>query len=117
MATIDKFLENENNNNDQTQEVEITSKPNNIFINADFDEGIVEIGYVFLATNETKYCKNINGRINLLQGRMYYIPINNTTVDSDNYNIKVHSDIADRADVRFIKDGLHVLYRSDTMLY
>jgi len=47
MATIDKFLENENNNNDQTQEVEITSKPNNIFINADFDEGIVEIGYVF----------------------------------------------------------------------
>ena len=77
----------------------------NIFISADFGEGIVEIGYIFLATNEQNIVKVSNGRINLLQGRMYYIPINNTMVDSDDYNIKVHSDIADRADVRFIKDG------------
>lgn len=76
-----------------------------IFVNANFSEEIVEIGYTFLATNEQNVVSASNGRLHLLQGRMYYIPINKD-VDSDNYNIKVHSDAADRFDIRFIKDKL-----------
>lgn len=76
-----------------------------IFVNANFSEEIIEIGYTFLATNEQNIVSASNGRIHLLQGRMYYIPINKD-VDSDSYNIKVHSDAADRFDIRFLKDGL-----------
>jgi hypothetical protein len=76
-----------------------------IFVNANFSEEIIEIGYTFLATNEQNIVSASNGRLHLLQGRMYYIPINKD-VDSDNYNIKVHSDAADRFDIRFIKDSL-----------
>lgn len=79
--------------------------PKNIFIYAHFSENITEIGYVFLATNEQNIIKVSNGRINLLQGRMYYVPINNQNINSDQFNIKIHSDVADRIDVRFVKDG------------
>ena len=76
-----------------------------IFINAKFSEEIIEIGYTFLATNEQNIVSASNGRIHLLQGRQYYIPVSKD-VDSDNYNIKVHGDVADRFDIRFIKDKL-----------
>ena len=77
----------------------------NIFILAKFSDAIVELGYVFLATNEQNIVTASNGRINLLQGRMYYIPIDKSNIDSDAFNIKIHSDVADRIDVRFVKDG------------
>lgn len=76
-----------------------------IYIKSDFGETISEIGYIFLATNEQNVVPISNGKISLLHGRMYYIPINNTQIDSDLYTIKVHSDVADRIDVRFVKDG------------
>jgi len=65
----------------------------------------VELGYILLATNEQNVVTVSNGRINLLQGRMYYIPINDSNINSDAFNIKIHSDVADRIDVRFVKDG------------
>jgi hypothetical protein len=76
-----------------------------IYINANFSEEIIEVGYVFLANGEQNVVSISNGKINMMQGRQYYIPVDNT-VDSDDYNIKVHSDAADRFDVRFVKDGL-----------
>ncbi|MDD4081838.1 MAG: hypothetical protein PHD05_00490 [Sphaerochaetaceae bacterium] len=80
---------------------------NKIFISANFNSSnTVDIGYVFLTTNEQKIIKASNGKINLLQGRLYYIPTDaDKTIDSDNYNIKVPSEIAERFDIRFIKDG------------
>lgn len=77
----------------------------NIFILAKFSDAIVELGYILLATNEQNVVTVSNGRINLLQGRMYYIPINDSNINSDAFNIKIHSDVADRIDVRFVKDG------------
>jgi len=76
-----------------------------VFILTKFPDTITEIGYVFLANNEQNTVTVSNGRINLLQGRMYYIPIDKKNINSDKFNIKIHSDVADRVDVRFVKDG------------
>jgi len=76
-----------------------------VFIIANFLDTITEIGYVHLVTNEQNIVTVSNGRINLLQGRMYYIPIDNNADSDDFDNIKIHSDIADRLDVRFVKDN------------
>lgn len=77
-----------------------------IYVNAKFNTDITEIGYEFLATGEKNVVSVSNGKLYMLQGRQYYVPINNELIDSDNYNIKVHTDAADRFDVRYIKDGL-----------
>ena len=79
---------------------------NQIYINANFGNEITEIGYIFLATGEQNVLSASNGMVHLLLGRMYYVPIGKNDIDSDDYNIKVHSDIADRFDVRYVKDGL-----------
>ncbi len=84
---------------------EIKSK-NSIYINANFGNEITEIGYIFLATGEQNVLSASNGMVHLLLGRMYYIPIGKDDINSDDYNIKVHSDIADRFDIRYVKDGL-----------
>jgi len=76
-----------------------------VFILTKFPDTITKIGYVFLANNEQNTVTVSNGRINLLQGRMYYIPIDKENINSDKFNIKIHSDVADRVDVRFVKDG------------
>jgi len=73
------------------------------YIKAKFSEGIVEIGYVFLATGEQNIVSASNGRIHLLLGRMYYIPIDKD-INSDNYIIKIHSDVASRFDIRFTQN-------------
>jgi hypothetical protein len=101
-------LQEDNSGEEQISEnFEIPSQEisKNIFVLANFSNAIVELGYVFLATNEQNVIKASNGRVNLLQGRMYYIPINNPDINSDTFNIKIHSDVADRIDVRFVKDG------------
>jgi hypothetical protein len=100
---INKVINEIGDKADKANKVKSSEVP--IFINADFGENIVEIGYIFLSTNEQHVVSVSNGRLQLLQGRQYYIPVNKQ-IDSDNYNIKVHSDIADRFDVRFVKDAL-----------
>ena len=59
-----------------------------------------------MATGEQNVLSASNGMVHLLQGRMYYVPIGREDIDSDQFNIKVHSDIADRFDIRYVKDGL-----------
>lgn len=68
------------------------------FINID------SIGYVFNATGETNTTSIIGGKLRMMQGRTYYIPVN-SDVNSDNYTIKVLSNIAAKIDVRFVRDG------------
>ena len=82
----------------------VKSQP--IYINAKFSDQIIEIGYTFLATGEQNILSVSNGRMNLLQGRLYYIPIDKGNINSDEYNIKVHSDASSRFDIRFVRDGL-----------
>ncbi|MCK9439424.1 MAG: hypothetical protein WC188_04675 [Candidatus Caldatribacteriota bacterium] len=78
----------------------------NIYVSAKFNETVAEIGYTFLGTGEQNIVKMSNGRINMLHGRMYYVPIDNDeTIDSDNYNIKIPAEIAENFDIRFIKDS------------
>lgn len=105
-STIEVKSKNISSDNHKTDEVITpTIKQEPIFIKANFSEEIIEIGYIFLATNEQNLLVVSNGIIHMLQGRMYYIPIDKD-VDSDDYNIKVHSDISDRFDIRFVKSGL-----------
>jgi len=117
MATIDKFLENENNNNDQTQEVEITSKPNNIFINADFDEGIVEIGYVFLATNEQNIVKISMVELICFREECIIFQLIIQLLIQIIIILKFIVILRTELMLDLLKMDLHVLYRSDTMLY
>jgi hypothetical protein len=79
-----------------------------IYIISKFDNNIIDIGYVFLANGEQNVVKCSNGRINMLHGRMYFIPIDdeNKSINSDSFNIKIHRDAADRFDVRYVVDGL-----------
>ena len=83
-----------------------TKKESPIYINAKFSTEIVQIGYVFLANGEQNILTISNGNIHMLQGRMYFIPIDKENIDSDQYTIKVHSDAADRFDIRYIRDDL-----------
>ena len=123
MSKKNKFLDNDNNIQEDyilpASSEEVTEKlpeveiiPDHIdlrppkqieYIKAKFSEGIVEIGYVFLATGEQNIVSANNGRIHLLLGRMYYIPIDKN-IDSDDYIIKTHSDVASRFDIRFTRD-------------
>jgi len=64
------------------------------------------IYYIIAATNQEQNTNAINGCLRLIKGRIYYIPIDNTEIDSDNFNIlKIFSDISDKLDVKFVKEG------------
>jgi hypothetical protein len=80
--------------------------PKHVVVKSNFGEGIIEIGYIFLATNEQQITKFSGGKITLKQQRMYYIPIEDKTLDSDKFDIiKVPSEVSDRCNVRYIKHG------------
>jgi hypothetical protein len=80
--------------------------PKHIVVRANFGEGIIDIGYIFLATNEQQITKFSGGKITLKQQRMYYIPIEDKILDSDKFDIiKVPSEVSDRCNVRYIKHG------------
>ncbi len=82
----------------------IESEPHIIPVVLDIAEPITQIGYLLSATGETSKTTVTNGKLHMMQGRIYYIPVT-TNADSDNYQIKIMSDIADKIDVRFVKDG------------
>lgn len=77
----------------------------NYYISAKFGEEIIKIGYTHLATNEENMVTVSGGKMQLLHNRMYYIPIDNESINSDNGTIKVTSDISERFDIRSVRDG------------
>jgi hypothetical protein len=87
-----------------------TSEPTNknrkhSFIVTDFTD-CNSIGYIFNSTGEKNVSKIIDGKIQMMQGRTYYIPIKNKEIDSDDeFSIRVLSNFADKIDVRFVKQG------------
>ncbi len=77
--------------------------PSNVSIFANLSQPIMQIGYILNPTGETNMVTVTNGKLHMMQNRTYYIPVA-TDVDSDLYSIKVPSEVADKFDVRFVKD-------------
>jgi hypothetical protein len=44
------------------------------------------IYYIITATGQESKTSAIEGNLRLIKGRIYYIPIDNTDINSDNYN-------------------------------
>ena len=90
----------------ESETPETKAKLQSVFVHADFGVNISEIGYTHLATGEQNIVAVSNGKFHMLQGRIYYIPVNIKNVKSDEYIIKVPSISAEIFDVRFVTDGL-----------
>jgi len=79
---------------------------NSISIHVRFKLPIDNIFYILAATGQEQNSSAIDGSIRLVKGRIYYLPIDNSVIDSDTYNtIKVYSDISNSIEVRFVKEG------------
>lgn len=77
----------------------------NVVIRAEFGELYIDIGYIFLPTNQQKITKICGGKFPLKQQRLYYIPTS-SKINSDDYKIiKVPSNIASKFNIRYVKDG------------
>jgi hypothetical protein len=64
------------------------------------------VSYIIQATNQEDKVNAINGELRLIKGRVYYLPINEEEINSDDYEfIKVFSDLSDKLQVLFIKSG------------
>ncbi len=75
-------------------------------VHVDLKEQVVEIYYIISATNQQGTVNAYNGDIRLIKGRIYYIPIDNKKIDSDEFNtLKIFSDMADKIDIKFVKEG------------
>ncbi len=67
-------------------------------------ENVPVVAYTHNSTGEVNKVSIINGKLQMMQGRTYYVPVG-TEVNSDDYkSIKIPSDMADKIDVRFIKE-------------
>ena len=75
-------------------------------IHVKFKLPIDNIFYIIAATGQEQNNNAIDGSIRLIKGRIYYLPIDNNIIDSDNYStIKVFSNISNSLEVRFVKEG------------
>ena len=79
-------------------------RPQPVEIKATFAE-ITKVRYTISATGQSHAAVASNQSLRMMHGRIYSIPIN-SEIDSDVYaGIKVYSDLADKIDVRYVKDG------------
>jgi hypothetical protein len=75
-------------------------------IHVKFKFPIESIFYIISATNQEQNSNAIDGKLRLIKGRIYYIPIDIKDINSDDYNLlKVFSDISDKLEVKFVKEG------------
>ncbi len=73
---------------------------------ADFKLPKQNIYYIVEVTNQEERVNAINGEIRLIKGRIYYIPVNNKEINSDEYDyVKIFSNLADKINVVFVKEG------------
>ena len=87
-------------NSDMKQELQ----PVTVHVN--FETSSDQIEFVLQATNEKNIVIAANMKLQLIQGRMYYVPVD-TKADSDEYgNMKLYSDISEKIDVRYVKNGI-----------
>jgi len=85
------------------QDEERQKLPKVIVVKVDITDVSI-LGFIHSATGETNKISIVNGKIQLMQNRIYFVPVN-TDANSDDYkNLKIPSDIADKIDIRYIKD-------------
>lgn len=85
------------------------SNENNIpkvqHITIDFSREDFKVPVKITATNQDQLI-HTTGKLRLLHGRLYAIPIKETDANSDNYKtIKIYSNLATQIDIRCIKNG------------
>ncbi len=69
-------------------------------------EDTVDVEFETTATQQCSTQKTDQKFIRLLKGRIYYIPIKEEGIDSDEYsNLKIYSSSAVKIDVRYVKEG------------
>lgn len=80
---------------------------NGATIHIKFKIPVDNVDYIVTSTGRQEKVTAANGSLNLIKGRLYYIPVDNNKIDSDNFTIlKIYSDIADKIDVKFVKNGI-----------
>lgn len=88
-----------------TTGIDVTTQP--IPIQVVFNTNAIQISVKIKATRKEERMVIANKEIRMLSDRFYTIPVNvDQTVNSDSYNIKVFSNIAEYIDVLYIKDGM-----------
>lgn len=74
-------------------------------VKVDFESASIEVPTMVTATGQTITLVAAGNKFNLSFGRMYFIKIN-SDVDSDKFeHLKVLSDMADKIDVKYVKNG------------
>lgn len=83
---------------------EVALKPSTIHVK--FKSNTDQIKIISKATSEKSTVAAANRKIRLINGRLYFIPVDNENIDSDKYgSMKQYSETADKFIVRYIKDG------------
>ena len=77
-------------------------------VHVNFSTNAVTVDFTVAATGQTNKMVAANGKLQLMSGKFYMIPINcDPIIDSDNFaNVKVYSDVAELFDIRYIKKGI-----------
>jgi len=71
-----------------------------------FEKPKQSITYIVNATNQEESVNAVNGELRLIKGRVYYIPVTNKTINSDECNyIKTFSNLSDKIQIFFVKEG------------
>jgi hypothetical protein len=77
-----------------------------VTVHVRFSSNSDSVKIVLQATNQENYVTAANMKLQLIQGRMYYVPID-TNANSDEYgNMKIYSDISEKIDIRYVKNGI-----------
>jgi hypothetical protein len=81
-------------NNSIKQEGSKELKPATVHVNFKTDSD--QVKFILQATNEQNIVIAANKKLQLIQGRTYYVPVD-TDADSDEYgNMKIYSDISEK---------------------
>jgi hypothetical protein len=71
-----------------------------------FEKPKQSITYVVNATNQEYEVNAVNGELRLIKGRVYYIPVTNKEINSDECEyIKIFSSLSDKIQIFFVKEG------------
>ena len=102
VTIVEEINIKENLSNSAAQDNIVKRDRVNIFI--DFPKSSLQVTCILSTGYQDKVVVASNS-LRLLQNRLYLIPINEKLINSDDYNIKVMSDMAQNIDVRYVKDG------------
>lgn len=75
-------------------------------IHVKFETPTDDVVFIIKATGQESRVTAVGGELRLVKGRVYYIPVDNQEINSDDYNIlKVFSKLSDKLSIAFVKEG------------